>query len=248
MLKRLFSFLRSRAAKPVPVVVATTGATTACSTITVGDSTTVTSPPLIYCRDGTSDHYTINCTMTNQQAIWGDWVRVERGTTQQQAWSQWITCQTAGTSQLYVNGAANYAGGLFVNDGPSPIPSVPSPAIARAKELLDSVLSAEQKAEAERFRYFTVIGSFSKRRYRVHVGRGQHGNIEELGPDDKPVRKLCCAPGASLPEGDHLVGQKLFLEHAEEEFVRTANVTDLKHGFVLTGARFLEQGGLLRAG
>lgn len=129
-----------------------------------------------------------------------------------------------------------------------PVPAPESAAAeVRARDLLDTVLDPAQRDEMKQHRYFTVIGSTTKRRYRVHVDKGRHGNITEVDARGQPVRRLCCAP-TECPESDALVGQKLFLEMSEEEFVRTANVTDLRNGTVVAGARFIEQGGLLRAG
>lgn len=129
-----------------------------------------------------------------------------------------------------------------------PVPAPESAAAeVRARDLLDTVLDPAQRDEMKQHRYFTVIGSTTKRRYRVHVDKGRHGNITEVDARGQPVRRLCCAP-TECPESDALVGQKLFLEMSEEEFVRTANVTDLRNGNVVAGAHFIEQGGLLRAG
>lgn len=129
-----------------------------------------------------------------------------------------------------------------------PVPAPESAAAeVRARDLLDTVLDPAQRDEMKQHRYFTVIGSTTKRRYRVHVDKGRHGNITEVAENGQPVRRLCCAP-TECPESDALVGQKLFLEMSEEEFVRTANVTDLRNGTVVAGARFIEEGGLLRAG
>src|SRR5262245_50756073 len=118
-------------------------------------------------------------------------------------------------------------------------------AVARARAMLDEGLTPAQRGELQQTgRYFTVYGGRTKRQYRVFVGKGPHGNIEEIAKDGSVVRRLCCAP-TNVPEGDAVLGQKLFLEHAEEEFLRTANVTDVRTGAVMAGQRFVETGGLI---
>lgn len=99
---------------------------------------------------------------------------------------------------------------------------------ARAQALLEEGLDEDQRAELQRERHFTVESRTSKRRYRIKVGSGRHGNIEEVDEQGTPVRRLCCAPVGNIPEPDAILGQKLFLEHDEEAFRRSANITELR--------------------
>lgn len=96
----------------------------------------------------------------------------------------------------------------------------------RAIALLHAALTPEQRQELLDHRYFTVEGGVTKNRYRIKAGGGVQGNIDELNEHGNPWRKLCCAPNAWIPEADGLLGQKLFLEYAEHEFLAEANFTD----------------------
>lgn len=95
----------------------------------------------------------------------------------------------------------------------------------RANALLNEVLTEAQRKEMAKHRYFTVESRTSKRRYRVHVDQERHGNIEELDGRGRVVAKLCCAPRGLIPIADALIGQKLSLEAAEDDFRRAANRT-----------------------
>lgn len=102
---------------------------------------------------------------------------------------------------------------------------------ARAKELLLSKLTPAQRKTFEEHKWFIVEGGRSKTRYRIHADRGLTGNIHVL-PAKKPppgvaemaLHRLCahCADHM-VPLYDHLLSQKLMLEHAEDEFVALAN-------------------------
>lgn len=94
-----------------------------------------------------------------------------------------------------------------------------------AAKLLAETLSASQRVEMAKERYFTVESQHSKRRYRVRTNQGRHGNIEELDAKGRVVATLCCAPSGLIPVADALLGQKLALEGDEEEFLKYANRT-----------------------
>lgn len=99
----------------------------------------------------------------------------------------------------------------------------------RARELLVGTLSPAQLEEFNTKRYFTVIGSRSRHRYRITCDR-MHGNIYEYEgepPAEVAVASWCAAP-EGVPLEDALLGQKLFLEHDEPSFLRLANRTQLR--------------------
>lgn len=96
----------------------------------------------------------------------------------------------------------------------------------RAERLLMSMLSADQKAQLEKFRYFDVIGKRSRNRYRVHYGT--HGNVR-LMEGDREVISYCAQPD-SVPTEDAMLAQKLQLEYDEDAFLKAANATDLRSG------------------
>lgn len=96
-----------------------------------------------------------------------------------------------------------------------------------AQQLLEDNLTVEQREELRKHRYFTVHGQgHEPRRYLVKAGKGRHGNIVEVDEAGRELRDLCASPRGNIPEGDYLLGQKLWLENAEEEFRRVANFTE----------------------
>jgi hypothetical protein len=84
---------------------------------------------------------------------------------------------------------------------------------ARAQNLLKEWLSPEQRGCYERFRYFDVIGSHTRTRYRIH--HGTQTNIEELSSTGQHVCKWCFVPYGELAAGDVMLAQKIALETDE---------------------------------
>lgn len=82
----------------------------------------------------------------------------------------------------------------------------------RAKELLISWLSPEQKQQYEAHGYFDVIGS-SGNRYRIEEGRQQ--NVYRLGHSGHRREGYCFLPSGGLAYGDCMLAQKLALESDE---------------------------------
>lgn len=97
-----------------------------------------------------------------------------------------------------------------------------------ADELLRANLTPSQLREMDESKVFTVISKTSRRRYRIRTDKERHGNIEELDAQNRAVASYCGAPGGNIPIGDALLGQKLMLECAEDEFLRFANKTPLR--------------------
>jgi hypothetical protein len=99
---------------------------------------------------------------------------------------------------------------------------------ARARELLVARLTPEQRETFERNKWFIVIGGKSKRRYRIRDTGCTVANIDLLGelPGGGVVHRLCghIDGGYMCPLEDHLLGQKLSLEHDEERFLAVANI------------------------
>lgn len=95
---------------------------------------------------------------------------------------------------------------------------------ARARELLVSLLSPQQRESYERNEQFDVVGSLGNL-YRIR--RGSMGNIDWLTPDGKVQGTLCAHPSmreAYLPLPDVAAAQLLALTTDEAAFVRLANV------------------------
>lgn len=99
-----------------------------------------------------------------------------------------------------------------------------------AKELLMSLLSAEQRDMLLKRQYFLVKAK-SGRIYRID--EGTHGNLKVLDKDMKVIERLCIQPN-NVPAGDAMLMQKLMIETAEDVFRSHANIT-LADGRTLMG-------------
>jgi len=107
----------------------------------------------------------------------------------------------------------------------------------RARNLLNSMLSPEQREELEadnRFHLRVIDGkSGAERVYRID--QGYQGNVKLLGPDGRPIKSYCIHAkttddeGNRLPNEDHMLAQKLLLQTDEERFLRVANMTPVRH-------------------
>lgn len=94
-------------------------------------------------------------------------------------------------------------------------------AILKAEKLLRSCLTREQEESLDRDRYFEVRGGSTGTRYRIWRGRAI--NIEELGGNGRPIRRLCFHPNIDCPDADSMLSQKLMLELDEQAALRIAN-------------------------
>jgi hypothetical protein len=92
----------------------------------------------------------------------------------------------------------------------------------RAEVLLRSSLNPRQLEQFQRDRCFTVISKDGQRQYRIRKGWAH--NVERIDNTGKRLHTLCAHPIEPVPEYDNMLTQKLFLEHAEEDFLRMANV------------------------
>lgn len=93
----------------------------------------------------------------------------------------------------------------------------------RARELLLEHLTPEQRRMFESNGWFIVEGGKSKKRYKIHTNQVA-GNIDVLKEDSKVIERICCHCDYSIPYHDQHLAQKLMLEHAEDDFLRIANV------------------------
>jgi len=97
----------------------------------------------------------------------------------------------------------------------------------RAEELLLKHLTPAQRADYLRSKWFIVEGRAGER-FKVHSDRGVHGNITRL-EGEREIERLCfrAQDAANVPHHDHLLTQKLMLQHHVEEVLRTAGRTRL---------------------
>ena len=99
----------------------------------------------------------------------------------------------------------------------------------RARRLLFSMLSPMQQKQLDEKNHFdlTVHGQDgSQRVYRIEYG--YQGNVKLLVPDGQPVRRYCIHADSRLPYEDQMLAQKLLLEANEQDFLRIANMTQLR--------------------
>lgn len=92
----------------------------------------------------------------------------------------------------------------------------------RARELLLSKLSAEQREAFTKNGWFVVEGGKSKRKYRIRSNHYQ-GNIDVLDVANKVIYRLCVHCALDIPLEDHLLAQKIMLELAEDDIIKLAN-------------------------
>lgn len=101
---------------------------------------------------------------------------------------------------------------------------------ARAEVLLKEHLDEEQRKQLKERNYFelrTIQKDGTERVYRVN--RGRQGNVQQIDPANQQViRRFCIHPTLQVPDADTMLAQKLMLEHAEEDFIKTANVTEMR--------------------
>jgi hypothetical protein len=99
----------------------------------------------------------------------------------------------------------------------------------RARNLLMQMLNADQKKELEEKNHFHLTvhdRSGSMRVYRIEYGYA--GNVKLLGTDGQPVKRYCIHADYRLPYEDQMLAQKMLLEANEKEFLRIANMTQLR--------------------
>ena len=92
----------------------------------------------------------------------------------------------------------------------------------RAELLLLGYLTREQRNTYRYCRWFIVRGQ-SGRRYSISAKDALYYNVTELDSYGQIVSRLCAHAAANIPMSDHLLTQKLMLEHHEAEFWRVAN-------------------------
>jgi hypothetical protein len=100
---------------------------------------------------------------------------------------------------------------------------------ARARRLLFSMLNADQQKELDEKNHFHLTvhsRDGSMKIYRIE--HGYAGNVKLLGVDGQPVKRYCIHADSRLPYEDQMLAQKLMLETNEPEFLRIANMTQLR--------------------
>jgi hypothetical protein len=83
----------------------------------------------------------------------------------------------------------------------------------RSQRLLQDWLTAQQRAQYDKYGYFEVVGCHSLRRYRIRHGTAS--NITELDDNGRPIFGWCFVPRDNLASGDVMLAQKIALETDE---------------------------------
>jgi hypothetical protein len=89
----------------------------------------------------------------------------------------------------------------------------------KALQLLLNNLSPLQRQQYHAFGYFDVVGSMTKRPYRIYHGTSR--NVVEIR-DGRPGPGRCFMPKGELAAGDCMLAQKIAIENFEEEVLSTA--------------------------
>jgi hypothetical protein len=96
---------------------------------------------------------------------------------------------------------------LFIRHGAERTPE------GRSLLLLRRWLSPAQREQFVRRGYFEVVGSDSRKRYRIHAGASV--NVSEIDERGCLQEGLCFMPIGALPIGDVMLAQKIALETCE---------------------------------
>jgi hypothetical protein len=100
---------------------------------------------------------------------------------------------------------------------------------ARARRLLFSMLNADQQKELDEKNHFHLTVHSRDGSMKVYrIEHGYAGNVKLLGVDGQPVKRYCIHADSRLPYEDQMLAQKLMLETNEPEFLRIANMTQLR--------------------
>jgi hypothetical protein len=98
-------------------------------------------------------------------------------------------------------------------------------ASVQAAKLLAEHLTDQENAQLATDGYFEIESLTSGRRYRIY--RGYSRNIVELDATGLAVARLCAHPSSALPDEDHMLAQRLWLQSSEDEFRRIANISPI---------------------
>jgi hypothetical protein len=110
----------------------------------------------------------------------------------------------------------------------------------RARSLLDSVLTPEQRQYMERHGYIPVVGS-KGRRYHIRTTGGASGNVALVDEKEAVLGRFCAHPTSAhgpIPTEDSFVAQVLHLQDDEDDFLGKANTVEGKNpvrGLALAG-------------
>jgi hypothetical protein len=193
-----------------------------------------TTPAVIYAINQTWNawnvHYTMTTTTTGTASALSDWTAAittsatTSYTTTNLIWSSWNT-------QLVVSGEASermlaqYEAQRSVNAERYRVEAGERDlAKARAERLLVEALSPKQAEELQAKGHFHLdVHSKDGARRTYRINRGRARNVQQVDTGGRVIKHLCAHPTMLVPDADTMLAQKLWLETAEEEFLRVAN-------------------------
>ena len=162
-------------------------------------------------------------TPTYSNLIWTNWANQTQTLstmyTAEHAWVTWNGQLYQQPAPIYNNVYVRTPAQIAADDAAHEKRHV---AMTRARSLLESVLSIEQREELKKHAHFHVCGSRG-RRYRIKAN-GQSGNVELLDRNGRVQGRFCAHPAGYLPDADAWLAQMLALETDEDRFLRIANV------------------------
>jgi hypothetical protein len=93
----------------------------------------------------------------------------------------------------------------------------------RAEKLLRDGLSPRQCEELAAKGFFTLETLSKGQRKIYRIERGRSRNVKQVDDNGRVIKTLCAHPAEYVPDADTMLAQKLWLETAEDEFLRVAN-------------------------
>lgn len=189
---------------------------------------------------------TIVSTSTASAVTWGHWNESITSATTETVWTHWVLPAGTGggrgafrreyttpfvesAEQLALRDTVRAEGrrlAQLMNAENQAAQAVKNAARDKARQLLLAQLDDRQRVDLASNGYFeleTIQPSGERRRYRIH--RGRSGNVERVDQEGRRLRRYCIHPVMACPDEDTMLTQKLWLEHNEELFLRTANAS-----------------------
>lgn len=93
----------------------------------------------------------------------------------------------------------------------------------RARELLLEHLTPSQRETFDANGWFIVEGGKSKTKYRIRAREDMVANVDVMKGEQTSHRLCAHVRVGTVPLGDQLLAQKVMIELAEDDFLRTAN-------------------------
>lgn len=160
--------------------------------------------------------YTVSGTSSTTATVWAD-SRTDTGTTSASVWTYWVAVSNTYTTQEDARAIEQY--NREESARMQAAQAAREAAELKAERLLIECLSLRQRLQYEKHKAFIVHGR--RARYRIRPGRT--ANVDVIGANGNIKHRLCAHPNVNVPYADVMLAQKLWLEDAEDVFLRVAN-------------------------